>query len=281
LTSRTESSKISKSQVISVALGALNIIREYANELYQRKQTAELQNAILELDELEQRIQGKSKPLKTELEVDAHFQQVTNQILDFTPEISSQLHSFWNAHIEIATLAATSGRSYMPMKYAEDNREKILKVNERYTKVVEKMNKDPNDEISIYALFYVHNLRTEVIEHSFVAQFKELLTGFNLLAKYDPEEIFSVVSKVGKGKDWRTDARAVRDALSHNKFELVFSGSTWEIQFNNKKHGFKKTFTRSEFIQFNNHTDLLYRSTLMLIFGLIARTVIKQHLLVP
>lgn len=279
MTPRTESSKLARSKAERVALGALNNVREFANELYKRKDTIELQNAILELDELEHRIKGTSNRLRREIEVDAHFEQVTNQILNFTPEISPQLRNFWNAHMEIATIAASNDRSYIPMKYAEDNQEKILLVNDRYEKVVDRMNKDPDDEIHIYSLFYGHILRTEVIEYSFVKQFRELLTDFGLTSKYDPEEIFSVTDKVRIDKDWRTDAREIRNALSHNEFELDFSKSPWEIRFDNKKSKFKKTFNRSEFLKFNNHTDLLYRSTLMVIFGLISRTVIKQHLL--
>lgn len=276
---RIESGQISKSDAIKIALGTLNLVRDFAKELHKRKNTLQMENAIAELDELELRITGDSSPLQKNIEVDAHYQPVTNEIINFSPNLSSQLNKFWEAHIEIATIAESTGKSYMPMKLAEENREKILAVNEKYLKIAEVVRRDPNNEISMYALFYIHVLRTEVIEFSFIQQFKDLLTEFGLTGKYDPEEIFSATNKIGKNNEWKTDARAIRDALAHSKYEIDFIKSPWEIHFKNTKKHFDKIFDRHEFLQFYYDTDILYKSTLMLIFGLITRTIIKQHLI--
>ncbi len=275
------STKMPRSHAEAVALSTLDTVRGFAHNLYEKRPDFHLNTAIMELDVLDQRLRGLSSPLRNQLEVDEHFAVVTQEIVNFSPAISTQLNEFWDAHLEIASLAESSDNAYGIMKYADDNQKKILDIDKRYTNVTNRVNKDPNDEITIYGLFYLHILKTEVIEYAYIEQFKELLRDFNLSKRYDAEEIFSATSKISKGKVWKTEARAMRDCITHNKYELQIDDSSWNILFDNQEDGYNyvKTFSRNEFLQFENETDLLYRSTLMLILRIISGTLIKQHLL--
>ena len=83
-------------------------------------------------------------------------------------------------------------------------------------------------------------------------------------------------------QEWRTDARAIRDCLGHNLFELKFNNtSLTEIHFKGTKPGFEfqETFTKHEFMTLLNHTDLLYRGSFHLLFVIISLILIKKHLL--
>jgi len=141
-------------------------------------------------------------------------------------------------------------------------------------------------------LFYVHILRIESIEYSFVSDFKETLRKYGLEKNFDADEIFSVKKKVQKGwgknkktgrkqRKWRTDGRAIRDCLGHNLYDLDFTKKPWKIKFKGTKKGFeyKRSFNRDSFIRFMNDTDLLYRTSLMLLFTIFTLTLCKQHLM--
>jgi len=264
----------------NLGLQYLHLVQEFLQNLNQMYPHVDKEVAIGELEELENRIQGRGQRLTRQIEVDGHFTKSLHEIIHSREDISPQLQRFWDAQIDIAQVAVDRNISYNPMQIANENREKILNVDDRYRDVSNIIAGNTNDDIiSIYAIFFIHNLRTEVIEFSFVQQLRNLLREMDLESQYVPEEIFSATDKVAKGNQWRTDARAIRDALSHNKFSIEILDSTWNLEFNNTEEGynFHRLFTRNEFRKFITDTDFLYRSSLMLIFALISMTLIKQH----
>ncbi|MCH7562087.1 MAG: hypothetical protein IIC67_12150 [Thaumarchaeota archaeon] len=264
----------------NLGLQYLHLVQEFLQNLNQMYPHLDKELAIRELEELENRIQNRGERLTRQIEVDAHFTRSLHEIIHSREDISPQLQRFWDAQIDIAQVAVDRDISYHPKQIADENREKILRVDARYRDISNIIAGNENDDIiSIYALFFIHNMRTEVIEFSFAQQFRNLLREMGLNSQYDVEEIFSATSKVAKGNQWRTDARAIRDALSHNNFSVEISDSTWNLEFNNTEEGynFYKTFTKNEFRKFITDTDFLYRSSLMLVFALISMTLIKQH----
>lgn len=277
-------SSLSKSQAEKTALDCIAIVKEYLDGVNQISPALTIELAKGELEELEDRIRGKSNVLKTNAEVDAHFTPAINITINHFQDIKNNLQKFWNAHMDALEDSHNSGRQYNAMKYAMENKEKILEVDSRYREVVEQYKKNQDDKTTIYALFYVHILKTETLEHAFIKQFKEILSNFNIINNYDPEEIFSATQKYTKSNGWRTDARAIRDCLGHNLFKLDFNGRQFnKISFTATRQGleFQEIFTRNEFIQFLNNTDLLYRGTMQLLFIITGLVLIKQHLLQP
>ena len=275
-----DSSRLPTETGRNLGLQYLHLVQEFLQNLNQLYPHLDKELAIRELEELENRIQGRGQRLTRQIEVDAHFTSSLHEIIHSREDISLKLQRFWDAQIDIAQVAVDRNISYHPKQIADENREKILNVDNRYRDISNIIAGNKSDDIiSIYALFFINNLRTEVIEFSFVQQLRNLLREMGLDAEYDPEEIFSATDKVAKGNQWRTDARAIRDALSHNKFSIEILDLTWNLEFNNTEEGynFHRSFTRNEFRKFITDTDFLYRSSLMLIFALISMTLIKQH----
>lgn len=282
-------SRLPKQQAKKLVLDLLDIVITYAEELSQLKPSYNMLNTIREMKSVEDDVKNNI-PLKFSIVVDAKFLLLTNQIINFRSSISWNLKQFWEAQIDMMEISATSKKHYEPTKQAMANKDKILEVNARYEKTAKRYAKNQNDEVLLYALFYNHILKTETIEHSLLKQFKETLVYFALSKNYDAERIFSVTDKIQKGwkkkkgkkiKVWRTDARAIRDCLGHNLYKLNFQKDPWKVHFKSTRKGFEydKIFTKNSFTKFMNDTDLLYRSSLMLLFHIVALTIIKQHLL--
>lgn len=263
-------------------IGSINLVKEFLKNLNEKNSTSDLDVAIGELDEIISRIEGNSNPLRNNADVDAHFTRAIGEIIHCRSAIITQLNNFWDAHLKIAEKAVEQGRSYAIMQMADENREKILDIDNRYSSLTSVIGSNNSDDISdIFAMFYIHNLKTEVIEHSFVLQLNELLQEFELNEEFSAEDIFSSTTKVQKGNVWKTDARAIRDALGHNKYDLEITDDSWIVKFCNHEKGytFSKSFTGIEFRTFLTDTDYLYRCSMMILFAFSGMTVIKQHCL--
>ena len=93
---------------------------------------------------------------------------------------------------------------------------------------------------------------------------------YDLNDKFDSNQIFSIVEPVKmmtkRGIINITDIRAVRNCLSHKLYSIT-QGNEWEIKFNsaNEKTIYNKSFTKIEFVNFLNDSNLLYQIMIMLI----------------
>ena len=287
VTSSTLSKTIAKSSVLAL----FDIIIPFGQELLTKKPTHTRHNSIQELTKVRDSVKNDI-PLRFSSVLDIQFTNFINQLIKFRPSIAIQLKNFWDAQTKIMDISAKQNKDYNPAKYASENVETIMTVNSRYTKVANTFSQNLDDEVLLYSLFYVHILRVESIEYSFVSDFKETLRNFGLENKIDADKIFSVKNKVQKGwgknkktgkkqKEWRTDGRAIRDCLGHNLYDLDFTKKPWKIKFRGTKKGFEYTasFNRDSFIQLMNSFDLLYRTCLMLLFTIFTLTLCKQHFL--
>ncbi|MGI0072599.1 MAG: hypothetical protein ACREA3_02160 [Nitrosotalea sp.] len=276
-------SKMPKPQAKKTTLDILDMVISYGVELNKLRFSYTLLNAINQIKKIKDSVNGIGDPLKYPQVIDLQFNTMVSGLIGFRPAVSYQLEQFWSALLDMMTISGKTKKEYNPSKFAMENKEKILEVNDKYLETVRRFNKNHDDRIILFSLFYVHILKVETIEYSFVQQFKDELKKFNLTSKYDAEEIFSVNGKVPSDKEWITDGRAIRNCLGHNAYELKNHNSSWSIHFRDTKKGhvYDKTFTRDQFIRFENDMDLLYRSSLFLLFIIIANTLIKQHLLVP
>jgi hypothetical protein len=84
---------------------------------------------------------------------------------------------------------------------------------------------------------------------------------------YDIQEMCSVDSKVQKGNEWKSDTRAIRDAISHAYFTIEYSDKGFKIHFQNSEQGynFDKSFTEKELLLFYQDYDrLIALQTLLL-----------------
>lgn len=262
------------------AIKSLDIVKKYLENLNSQEYRLDRENSIIGLEELKLRVIEKSPPLTHYSQADVLITTAVNQIIHTREDVSSKLNSFYTAHLKMADLAVSQNKKYQPQQFFDKNYKKILDVDKRYQSLAKVISKDKTDDVKrVYSIFYIHILKTEVIEYSFLEQFKNLLEEFNVTQKYDPEDIFSATNKVRKGNEWRTEARAIRDALTHNKYALEINNSSWKITFDNTDSGynFHKTFTNSEFYKYMNNTDTIYRGSMMLLKAFVSLILIKQH----
>lgn len=231
----------------------------------------------MHLEELKERI-SSNLLLSSELEVDVYFEELIRRIIALNPRISRQLRFFFDAHIELTDISHNSGQPYDPLEIMNQYRERIEKIDKRYYRVQERFKENPSDEANTLAMLYMHILRTESVEYATRAQFENLLKNFGLISKYDSKEIFSVNGKVKLNGSWKTDARAIRDCLAHDKYTINLEGE-WRIEFKNVENGndFYLAFTSDEFLRYLQTTGLLYKSTQIMIFRILAGALIKQH----
>ena len=149
---------------------------------------------------------------------------------------------------------------------------KILKADEIYQKVVKSVNSNPTEDSLIYAIFYNLITLVETAEFAFRKNFEDLLTTYNLNSKYDAKKIFSIDGKVPMYSEFRTDGRAIRDALGHFKFDIKKIDGDTEIKFEYTEDGynFKRVFKKIDFLEFVQNTYLLYKTQGFLVWLFIA-----------
>ena len=163
------------------AVKNIDLVRTYLNNLNLRKYNLDRETAIISLEELKLRVLGESTPLTHYRQSDMHWVLAVQQIILYQENISSKLRSFWLSHNEMADLAVSQNKKFQPQQFFDKNHKKINDVDKRYQDLVHIISKDKTDDVKrAYSLFYIHILKTEMIEFSFLGQFKEILKKFNI-----------------------------------------------------------------------------------------------------
>ena len=93
------------------------------------------------------------------------------------------------------------------------------------------------------------------------------------LQNYDIELMCSVYNKVTKynvrlrKNEWRTDVRAIRDAVAHAHYKITALGDNFKVEFNNDKAGynFHYVLTRKDLFKFFDLHTLLYKLQFVLL----------------
>ena len=131
--------------------------------------------------------------------------------------------------------------------------------------------------LSLTSILLVLVIRVEAHEYEIEKMIIKAKKYTNL--DFDIQEILSVTSKVAKGKAWRSDTRAIRDAISHAKFSITQIKNDHILNFNNKEQGynFVKSFMKKEMLFFYQDYDrLIMIQTLLLNSALITDYISKE-----
>lgn len=187
---------------------------------------------------------------------------VSSSMANAYPELEKQLLSYWKAW---ATIFKNSTSEYIDIrekttKYMEHMRE----VDSMYSEI---LNQNPQtDVISLYALLFVHILKTEKIEYPIQ---QDLSSHLGSGHQFDLEGIFSSGEKIPNTKSdtgFKTRGRAIRDAIAHKKFRIREKGGQKQIVFENADHGysFRESFMVDDFICYLQMTDVLFRMMFMI-----------------
>lgn len=253
---------------------ACDLVINYAKNIEKQYKITTFTQPIIELDTVKQRILKANNRFLTDAEIEGAIKPILLAFFSWNSKLSNQLTQFWKAQLDLANTAVgnTTNPTYDPLKLANQKLPEILKADEIYQKVVTSINSNPNEDSLIYAVFYNFITLVESAEYAFRQDFGDLLNLYGLDSKYDASEIFSVDGKVSMNTKFRTDGRAVRDALGHFKFEIQNSGNNMVIKFKNNEKGynFVKTFKKIEFLEFVQNTYLLYKTHSFLVWLFIA-----------
>lgn len=112
------------------------------------------------------------------------------------------------------------------------------------------LNQQPKNILAIISFLLALIIRVEVHEYEINNMIKtaKKYTKIN----YDIDELLSVHSKVKKRNGWRSDARAIRDAVSHAHFTINNVSTGYKIHFKNTEEGynFDRIFSEKDILLF-------------------------------
>jgi hypothetical protein len=131
--------------------------------------------------------------------------------------------------------------------------------------------------LSITSILLALIIRVESHEYEIQNMIAKAKKYVNL--NYDIEEMLSVNSRIGKGNGWRSDTRAIRDAVSHAHFVINKRGNGYLIHFKNSEDGynFDKTYTEKDMLLFYQDYDrAIAIQTLLLNSALITDFLIRE-----
>jgi hypothetical protein len=269
-------------QARHIALNLINEMRDFANVLQKVNPEAEYMYPVMDLEELRERLDSNTLPLHSEKDVDFYFNRLIQLIIKHRPSVRRKLQTFLDAHLDMANISHERGIFYNPLQFIQDNRSKIERVAEMQDKVLHQYHKTPSDEITIYALLFIHIQHTETVAESMINQLMDTLSAGGLLSKYNPGEIFAVEKSFKLEAKTITDGQAIRHALAHNLFDIVFRKAGWEIHFNNDKaseYAFQRIYTGEQFVEFLSRSSYLYQASYIILISIVAGTIIKLRLL--
>ena len=131
--------------------------------------------------------------------------------------------------------------------------------------------------LSITSILLALIIRVEAHEYEIQNMIVEAEKYTNL--NYDIQEMLSVNSKIRKGNGWKSDTRAIRDAVSHAHFVINKRDKRYVIHFKNTEDGynFDKTFTEKDMLLFYQDYDRsIAIQTLLLNSALITDFLIRE-----
>lgn len=241
----------------------------------------------IELQTLEERIKKASSPCLHENDVKLVW-NLAQQLINANPDTTKQLALFWNFYEDLKTILMTTPNmvAYAPQWKLDELRAKIENADSISERLVSEGMKNPSFVFST-ALLLAHVIRTESIEYPILYQLEETMEKYGELQKYDPALMCSIRYKVPKYDKrikhdlWKSDVRAIRDAIAHAHFSIVNNGTNEVIEFNNNEGGyhFRERFTLKEFHHFFDLHTLLYKFQILLLYIIELLPVLTTHLL--
>ena len=175
----------------------------------------------------------------------------------FQSSLKSQLSSYWKCWVHIIVNCA---HKYVDLR--KKTNEYISHMQEVDSMYQELYDQHPeNDDIALYATFYMHIVIVEKIEYALQQDLRKSSAD---VAHFDIEHMFSFGNKVKKNtaaSGYVTRGRAIRDALAHKKFKICNQDEQKYIVFENKDHGydFQEQLTVDEFLRYIHGNNMLYR----------------------
>ena len=218
---------------------------------------------------IESKVNKLSSPFPCRREAEEIF-RFGSMLTLLIPELETQLQAFWNMWHEVIDMWSQSPNMYQDFSWWNIDvglNQRMLDTDIEANKIVTSAVQNPNDLTVASALLNTHVARTEAIEYVMYKIIDNAVKTFSLESKYNVAQLCSVTTKVRKGNEWRSDIRAIRDAVSHKKYTLSDGQPGWILTFNNSDHGynFTKVYKGRDFIHFFDKHTLLFKFQIMLL----------------
>lgn len=231
---------------------------------------------------IEYKVTMSSSPFQCDREVKEVF-NFGLILVYLIPALEKQLQGFWNMWHDAFKLWRQSPNQYQGFNWwnvEADLRQRMEETDAMSAEVVTSVVNDPQNLLVAHALLNAHVARTESIEYVMKRILERAIHTFGLSDSYDTASLCSVTRKVPKGVDWRSDVRAIRDAVSHKRYRVTSDQNGWTVAFSNTEGGyhFLQTYSRSEFIHFFDHHTLLYKIQLEILIVMELLTIFANYL---
>lgn len=267
-----------------VSINHLSILAEFMEGLHDAVPNIPIEWA-LNLRMLGFKIQRAQSPCLTENDI-IQVSDLANQLIYANPDTTLQLTHFWNIYQELygILLISKQKKGYALQWKLEELRANVQKADLNAERLIsERAGSSPF--VFLTALLLAHLIRVESIEYPIWVQLQDIVQQNNL-QKYDVALMCSVKYKVTKynkklkQKEWRSDVRAIRDAIAHSHYSVVKAKGEDIINFDNVEEGydFHEQFTVKEFHHlFDVHT-VLYKFQIILLYIIELLPVLTTHL---
>ncbi len=192
---------------------------------------------------------------------------LANDIIDnyfHSPTIQGRLSLLWKLSLNIIKTADFS--DIILWREKQQNQKQVTSINalsklesvKNTTSIITDaiLNENQRDVLSLSGVLVCIILRTEASEYEInnIVELAKKYTSIDI----ESEDLISIDTKVRKGKDkWKSDIRAMRDAISHAKFEIKSIDNSIEVHFNNQEKGydFTKEMTKRDLLVFYQDFD--------------------------
>jgi hypothetical protein len=205
-------------------------------------------------------------------------QGILHKLHEFMRLLQAVINS-GNAENIILWRVTKKGESQNVLNEVKNSSERAFNITTITDAIVDAVpNREPVGILSIASILLTLIIRVEAHEYE-IENMIDIVKKYVNPFDYDIEEMLSVTTKVQKGRDWKSDTRAIRDAISHASFAIHNKGGVYLIRFKNKEKGynFVKTFTGTQLLLFyQDYTRLIVIQTLLLNSALLMEFLIKE-----
>lgn len=267
----------------SFASQAIDLAIRHLESIYNMILEIDLLKFIIDLSVFNERIKKAEIPIFTDKEISDIIGSAIGIIATWNPVLVKQLSKFLEAHLEIGKISGSdpSLPPYAPLKYAEADFNRLVNAHNEYVDLIKNFNTPQITETQLKALLLGYMAKMETVGYAFEKQFSELIQTYSLQQKYDVEEIFSINNKVQRNTIFETDSKAIRDSISHYRYQIIPLANSWEIRFSNNKDGYNynQNFSYNDFIKFLDNNHKLYISQLLIVMLIGASSYLKKYLM--
>lgn len=232
---------------------------------------------------LRTRVEGMSEA-GLEGEKIVRLQEFGQYLCELFPPLQFQLDTFWNLLFEATTSLSRDQEGYRLREDLDDLHDRLEEADSEAASLAESLASDPTDPQGPKALLLNLVERVQSIEYPIRKTCMRLVNDFNLSPIAYSDFVIawacSVEGPIQKGDVWRSDVRAIRDAVAHHRYTVDRSGDHWAVDFHNTEDGydFRRRYSRAELYRVFDLFTVLYKTQLQILNTMELLVLTSTHL---